>query len=179
MEGFGFQEEFGTFSDISIIAPQLETAAVNISAGYYYEHSPREYIDLVHMMNNVQRVIKMAQTDCGHFRYVWGRSFGFGGWQERLPLWDFTPEEKVQDLMEVPTEAYVKVNGQVVENGLPHYMDKSGNVYDYLDEVGAAVLAEHTKAYTLDDQPLEFSEHLAEPVEVMTLEEAFRFLNAI
>lgn len=50
---------------------------------------------------------------------------------------------------------------------------------DYLDEVGAAVLAEHTKAYTLDDQPLEFSEHLAEPVEVMTLEEAFRFLNAI
>lgn len=179
VEGFGFQEEFGTFSDISIIAPQLETAAVNISAGYYYEHSPREYIDLVHMMNNVQRVIKMAQTDCGHFRYVWGRSFGFGGWQERLPLWDFTPEEKVQDLMEVPTEAYVKVNGQVVENGLLHYMDKSGNVYDYLDEVGAAVLAEHTKAYTLDDQPLEFSEHLAEPVEVMTLEEAFRFLNAI
>ena len=179
VEGFGFQKEFGSFSDISIIAPQLETAAVNISAGYYYEHSPREYIDLVHMMNNVQRVVKMAQTDCGHFRYVRSRYAGFGGRQERLPLWDFAPEEKFQNLMEIPLEAYVKVNGQMVNNGLPHYMDERGNVYDYLDEVDAAVLAEHTKAYTPDDQPLEFCEHLAEPVHVMTLEEALGLLNAV
>jgi hypothetical protein len=32
--GFGFEEDFGSFSDISVIAPALKLAAVNISAGY-------------------------------------------------------------------------------------------------------------------------------------------------
>ena len=33
---FGFSEEAGSFSDISVIAPYLKRAAVNISAGYYW-----------------------------------------------------------------------------------------------------------------------------------------------
>ena len=32
---FGFREAMGSFSDISVVAPYLKTAAVNISAGYY------------------------------------------------------------------------------------------------------------------------------------------------
>lgn len=81
--------------------------------------------------------------------------------------------------MLVPEDAYVTVNGQVVDNGLPHFMDEHGNVYDYLDEIEAAVPAEHTRAFTPDEQPLKFSEKHAEPVQVLTLEEAFGILSAI
>jgi hypothetical protein len=44
--GFGFEEAIGSFSDISLIAPHLEVAAVNLSAGYHNEHMTHEHIDL-------------------------------------------------------------------------------------------------------------------------------------
>jgi hypothetical protein len=47
--GFGFQEAYGTFSDISVVAPHLGVAAVNISAGYYNEHRTHEHINLEHI----------------------------------------------------------------------------------------------------------------------------------
>lgn len=179
VEGFGFQEEFGTFSDISIIAPQLETAAVNISAGYYYEHSPREYIDLVYMMKNVERVTRMVKTECKHFRYMRNRYTGRRNWQECLPFWTAAQNGNFLELMEVPQDAYVKVNGRVVDNDLRHFVDERGNIYDYLDEIDAAVRTEHAAAYTLDDKLLQFRKELAEPVQVMTFEEAFWVLSAI
>lgn len=43
---FGFETAGGSCSDISYIAPYLETAAVNISCGYYCEHQRHEYIHL-------------------------------------------------------------------------------------------------------------------------------------
>lgn len=179
VEGFGFQEEFGTFSDISIIAPQLETAAVNISAGYYYEHSPREYIDLVYMMKNVERVTRMVKTECKHFRYMRNRYTGRRNWQECLPFWTAAQNGNFLELMEVPQDAYVKVNGRVVDNDLRHFVDERGNIYDYLDEIDAAVRTEHAAAYTLDNKLLQFRKELAEPVQVMTFEEAFWVLSAI
>jgi hypothetical protein len=42
IESFGFIENFGTFSDISIVAPKWDIAAVNLSIGYYYEHTDNE-----------------------------------------------------------------------------------------------------------------------------------------
>lgn len=40
--GFGFELEWGTFSDISIIAPAWGMAAVNLSIGYEDEHTASE-----------------------------------------------------------------------------------------------------------------------------------------
>ena len=40
--GFGFEESIGSFSDISIVAPALGVAAVNLSSGYYNEHTDRK-----------------------------------------------------------------------------------------------------------------------------------------
>ena len=49
---FGFGEARGSFSDISIVAPHLDVAAVNISAGYYNEHRQHEYVRLDQMEEN-------------------------------------------------------------------------------------------------------------------------------
>ncbi|MBO6179870.1 MAG: hypothetical protein J6O04_11890 [Selenomonadaceae bacterium] len=35
----GYRTAFGSFSDISVIAPALDVAAVNLSSGYYYAHT--------------------------------------------------------------------------------------------------------------------------------------------
>lgn len=40
INSFGFQTAFGSFSDISILAPHLNLAAVNLSTGYYHAHQP-------------------------------------------------------------------------------------------------------------------------------------------
>lgn len=179
VEGFGFREDAGSFSDISILAPHLETAAVNISAGYENEHTRYEHIDLHHAMRNAERVAKMAQAECSHFRYVHRYSRGSLFWQEPISLWDMDPEGTYCDLMRIPEEAYIKINGRVVDNRLPHFMDAGGNVYDFLEDMDAAVRTEHASAYTGDDQPLEYDGRLAVPIQILTLEEALSLLGGL
>ena len=45
VKGKGFVTECGTFSDISILAPVLGVAAVNLSCGYHNAHTLHEYIN--------------------------------------------------------------------------------------------------------------------------------------
>ncbi len=56
IESFGFQTEQGTFTDISILGREWDVAAVNISSGYYNEHTFREYIRFLELKNNIKRV---------------------------------------------------------------------------------------------------------------------------
>ena len=63
----GFETAGGSCSDISYIAPYLETAAVNISCGYYCEHQRYEYIRLEEMELNAARVAQMVTQQTEHF----------------------------------------------------------------------------------------------------------------
>lgn len=56
----GFVTQFGSFSDISIIAPVLGVAAVNLSSGYYNAHTLHEYINTVELEDVVQKVVKIV-----------------------------------------------------------------------------------------------------------------------
>jgi len=69
-DGTGFQKADGTFSDISIIAPHLDIAAVNLSCGYEYAHKLYEEMHLDVMERNVGRVISILHKYCGVFPYV-------------------------------------------------------------------------------------------------------------
>lgn len=44
IESFGFEYDWGTFSDISIISPAWGIAAVNLSVGYRHEHTESEVL---------------------------------------------------------------------------------------------------------------------------------------
>jgi hypothetical protein len=80
-----YQAADGSFSDISIIAPELGIAAVNLSCGYYGEHSHGEYLIISQMLaaidhgkNLIERLVK----DGKKYEYVTlrnnyiGRGFG-------------------------------------------------------------------------------------------------------
>lgn len=58
--GKGFRTEFGTFSDISCLAPALGVAAVNFSCGYYNAHTLHEFINRKHLNATVRKVIEMV-----------------------------------------------------------------------------------------------------------------------
>lgn len=61
IESFGFVTEYGTCSDISVLGSKWNIAAVNLSSGYYHEHTDREYIIFHELQNNIKRVQKMLE----------------------------------------------------------------------------------------------------------------------
>ena len=69
----GFKTAQGSFSDISLIAPELGVAAVNLSCGYYSPHTLHEYItrsqldDVIHTVVDI--VSESSRDDLPIFDY--------------------------------------------------------------------------------------------------------------
>ena len=172
---FGFQEAGGSFSDISVIAPHLKTAAVNISAGYYNEHRLHETIDCKAMENNIQRILQMISVQTEHFPYMerrWSfhqsslfdQSFGWGLSQ--------TTKEQKKLLMELPGDARLIISGQLIEPVYPYLMDSDGNAYAYIPDIDAAVSSENSFVCDENGDTLEFSVTNAKWMPVVSIETA-------
>lgn len=79
-----YREDFGSMSDISVIAPALGCAAVNLSCGYYNQHTKNEYIILDEMERSIQEAVKILnRTDIEkdkfeyiEAKYTWGAYSG-------------------------------------------------------------------------------------------------------
>ena len=61
IESFGFITNFGTFTDINIICPKWGVAGVNLSIGYYNEHSTSEILHIGQMYSTITKVKKMLE----------------------------------------------------------------------------------------------------------------------
>ncbi len=57
IEKFGFITEIGSFSDISILGPEWDIATVNLSCGYFDEHTKNEYV----FFSILENLIKTAE----------------------------------------------------------------------------------------------------------------------
>lgn len=91
--GHGFRKGIGTFTDISVICPEVGVAGVNVSAGYYAPHTANEYVVLEDVLFSVERVERMireagersfAYVDGGSWRKPWRRwrSPLITGWED-------------------------------------------------------------------------------------------------
>lgn len=72
IEGFGFSEAWGSFSDISIISPVWEILGVNLSIGYKNEHSKTETLSIPYMLNTIAKVkniLSMPTDKIPEFEY--------------------------------------------------------------------------------------------------------------
>lgn len=86
--GKGFETEWGSFSDISYVAPELGVAAVNLSSGYYSAHTQHEYINRKHLNATVKKVLEIvaeaALPGFPKYEYVERKFYrgggGLGGW---------------------------------------------------------------------------------------------------
>lgn len=71
VSSFGFIEDWGTFTDISIICPTLGVAGVNLSVGYRDEHTRQEILYVSALKSTIQKVEKMlSATDIPYFGYI-------------------------------------------------------------------------------------------------------------
>lgn len=77
----GFKTADGTFSDISLIAPAMEVAAVNLSAGYYHAHTRHEYINRSHLEAVIEKVGEIIRDASGkdfpRYEYI-EQMYGYG-----------------------------------------------------------------------------------------------------
>ena len=143
---FGFETAGGSCSDISYIAPYLETAAVNISCGYYCEHQRYEYIHLEEMKLNAARVAQMVTQQTEHFEYREQQDSFFGGRAYQYSMWDTASERDTYKwLSPLPKEAKIKLG--TAELIMSHAkIDRQGKVHRYIPELNAAVQTENSAA---------------------------------
>ena len=72
IESFGFITNFGSFSDISIICPKWKIAGVNLSVGYYDEHSVSEILNVGQLYDTIKKVKTMLDkaNEASFFEYI-------------------------------------------------------------------------------------------------------------
>ena len=93
-----YKTAYGSFSDISVLAPFLKCAAVNLSCGYYEAHTKKEYVVLPHMEASIEAACKILErtTDENKFEYIESQYTGYcgsyygsayGGWSGHNASW--------------------------------------------------------------------------------------------
>lgn len=182
--GFGFNEKKGSFSDISVIAPSLGIAAVNLSAGYHNEHTRSEYVDLAEMASIIDRICQIVETPTEAFEYIErARTFIYGEYgQQMLDLWGHMSEsqhEKREMLMQLPDSAHLVIDGHSIKNHGGFFIDSGKNVYDYIDCLGAAVKSENTVAHSKSGISIQFSKRDAVRKKVIRAETALEMLGYV
>ena len=86
VESFGFKKAYGSFSDISVVAPEFGAAAVNLSSGYFNPHTKYEYVCVSDMHDIIERSVEMLCTECDGFEYI----------EKPVKVYKYTPKTQQQ-----------------------------------------------------------------------------------
>lgn len=83
-----FEEDYGSCSDISEVAPKAGVAAVNLSCGYYHEHTTDEYVIFEEMTKVIEEAKKIIDRDVEKpFEYI--EQKGFRGYSKGYSTYDY------------------------------------------------------------------------------------------
>lgn len=96
---FGFKEQFGSFSDISVLSPEWDIASVNLSIGYYNAHTTNEFIRVNEVNEVVEKTIKILENSDHNTLYDFQEiKYSYGGWYYEDDLEDFHNKLSIEDL---------------------------------------------------------------------------------
>lgn len=86
-----YQKEYGSFSDISVIAPYLGCAAVNLSCGYYKAHTKDEYVAIKEMKDSIDAACMILEktTDQDKFEYIECEDTFYGSYSYGKGFYDY------------------------------------------------------------------------------------------
>lgn len=80
-----YRTAWGTCSDISVLMEKAKVAAVNISSGYYNEHTLDETINLKDMEHTLSELKRLVKIDSEQFEFIeaskyykWDDDWGYG-----------------------------------------------------------------------------------------------------
>lgn len=106
----GFKFAQGSFSDISLIAPELKIAAVNLSCGYHHAHTLHEYINRAELNATIDKVIDIISD------------------ASTLPRFEYF--ERIQNFE--PCKAIRRVNSFSLPRNLPAELQ---DIYEFLLDI--------------------------------------------
>lgn len=126
VEGFGFKKAHGTFTDISIIAPSLGVAAVNLSSGYYNPHTEHEYVSMKDMSDIINASYNMLCTESQTFEYIEEETYAYSyyGTTNQKTSVSFLPQDTVLVVSRYTSKQYMNGDKEIA-------VDKYGNYYKY------------------------------------------------
>ena len=124
VESFGFKKEWGTFSDISVIAPDLDVAAVNLSSGYYNPHMEHEYVSINDMKNIIEKSFKMLTSESDSFDYQEVKyEYSYRNRNQKVKV-SPVPEDSVFIYNPYADKLYLNMDKELM-------IDSDGNFYRY------------------------------------------------
>jgi len=136
----GFVTAIGSFSDISIIAPELGIAAVNLSSGYYNAHTLHEYINRKQLEAVIKKVTEIIaetiKSDFPQYEYIESNN-----WFEYVPSnVSINLLQMYEDLLGLYTyqelEGYRKEYGDQIIGQLYNQEFGLGNVrFDFFEKI--------------------------------------------
>ena len=133
ISGKGFTTAQGSFSDISIIAPELGIAAVNLSCGYYAAHTRHEYINRSQLDAVIQKVVDIVANSS----------------RDDLPSFDYR-----ESLMPIAAGDHFRRY-----DNLPTPLDSPHNLPDKLIDIYEALL-DFYSFHELESFRAEFGDHI-------------------
>lgn len=83
IESFGFVKSYGSFTDICVVAPVVGVASVNLSVGYYQQHSKFEILLLDELMGTITKVKKILDTKSKRYEHV-------SQYVDKVNTWNFS-----------------------------------------------------------------------------------------
>jgi len=117
-ERYGFEYEYGMFTDIDVILDEVHTSAINLSAGYYEPHTAGEYVKLPELENTIDLAGAILDTVERKKYPIEPRSYSYANtWrgQGRDRALDFPPTDYAEELELLQQEALYKYSAEVVE----------------------------------------------------------------
>lgn len=157
VEKYGFVRDYGSYSDIVDIAPELGCAAVNLSCGYYNAHTQHEFVSIPQMYAQIERAKELIANESENF-FEWKEAKysrdwyygGYDGWYDNdyyglesksKSKLNFKKEEEIEfdvvrkEVSLIPDDAYLQSSdGERIEVGEElddFFVDDSGTVYVY------------------------------------------------
>lgn len=128
--GKGFKTAFGSFSDISYIAPELGIAAVNLSSGYYNAHTLHEYINRKQLENTVRKVVEIiaesVKPEFPQYEYIEASRYCGMGWGRSYLSW-YDEEKVLKKLPEDIREEYEALLDFYTVEELEEYRTEMGD----------------------------------------------------
>lgn len=98
VEDFGFIENFGSFSDISIICPEWKIAGVNLSIGYEDEHSFTETLHINPLFSTIAKIKRMLkEKTIPSFKYIPSPLYKYKGTYSKGWYYDWDDEDIVEE----------------------------------------------------------------------------------
>ena len=100
IESYGFKENFGSFTDISVLCPIWGIAGVNLSIGYLREHTVSEILNVDDMYDTIDKVCKILNTkDLKKYIYIenvlltrkwykYSTPYAYPGWDDEDDWYD-------------------------------------------------------------------------------------------